>query len=369
MWVTGFLRGFKVSFTIELRDNALGHDAISALDALVGVGFVAIEADMQAGEEKAHITHVIRLEHVGKEGEVTPALSMWDERGKFQQLKAYLNTPEQIKEFEAASGILLLDLPLYDGDATSFERTSPKSANAMKKLTKLPFAIAAYYTTYEGKNDKGEPQTRKRYTRCQRVAGATQNAAPAVQAETPRNPEPPQATPEQKQTAMRVRVSAIEHTINPQSGGKAFWRLHLGANDKGLKTVNYFGNKELREVGIDPETVALHQTLHSEKSTAPQHDGDTTYSHNIYALIVAKPPNAKGQVFWDVVGLEASESETPAWYTPDNVDKLIASVMKACETSPEVARDVFTRINPTTFATGKEAAAAAVALFESEIPF
>lgn len=109
--------GFKVSI------NVVGWRTAHEIDTILKeAGYVNQLPGVEAGENVETITTVVRREHVnGKTGEITPVIDCYpDWRGDYGQFRfvgIYLNSADEIREFEAQSGLKLENMPLYESQA------------------------------------------------------------------------------------------------------------------------------------------------------------------------------------------------------------------------------------------------------------
>lgn len=119
-WVTGYLpNGVKASFTVPIGIGE--HPFTSALaftNALLESGFLLTEPGLNEGEQYYTITHIARRTQSGKDGKPpTPIIDFYADGHNFSSLKTWLNTSEQIQEFENWSGVKLANLKPFPGTA------------------------------------------------------------------------------------------------------------------------------------------------------------------------------------------------------------------------------------------------------------
>lgn len=102
--------GFKVT---------LGADVATMRDALAFASAAALSGFTTAPIERREelITTVVRREHVDDKGVVTPVIDMYPtwkgDYGQFRFVGVYLNSEEDIAQFEAHSGLKVESIPLY----------------------------------------------------------------------------------------------------------------------------------------------------------------------------------------------------------------------------------------------------------------
>lgn len=124
--------GFRVYVNVDLIPA-------NELDALMKAnGYLAHVVGAKAGEIIEVMTHVSRRMHTNKkDGSITPVIAFYSENTalswKYDHM--YLNTPEQITEFEAVSGMQMMSIPEFEGD-NFLERTAAKAAKYVMPLVK-----------------------------------------------------------------------------------------------------------------------------------------------------------------------------------------------------------------------------------------
>jgi len=108
------LDGFKLTLSLpcDTVEQALRH-----LRTVVESGITPLPQDPDAQETKT-ITSVVRRVHTNKKtGKKTPVVDLYSswqgDYGQFRFCGVYLNSPEDIAQFEAQSGLNLLNMPLY----------------------------------------------------------------------------------------------------------------------------------------------------------------------------------------------------------------------------------------------------------------
>jgi hypothetical protein len=118
-WTTGWLpNGCKVSFTIPVTMLDAYETALAFTDALLKKGFRQSEPNLNEGEHEYTVTHVARRSQKSKkDNSVTPLIDFYHDGLNFSALKTWLNTPEQIADFERASGVKLANLKPFPGTA------------------------------------------------------------------------------------------------------------------------------------------------------------------------------------------------------------------------------------------------------------
>lgn len=132
--------GFKVTLEAAV-DNMREAQAFSAAALMSGFTTAPVE------RKEELITTVVRREHVDDKGQVTPVIDMYPswkgDYGQFRFVGVYLNTEEDIAQFEAHSGLKLDSIPLYQAQVPlqrKQARVSPvetrcKPFMALKRVT------------------------------------------------------------------------------------------------------------------------------------------------------------------------------------------------------------------------------------------
>jgi hypothetical protein len=183
-------------------------------------GYLPHAPGAEPGEVVEIMTHVCRRMHTNKkDGRITPVLAFYHENSalNFKYDHVYMNSPEEIAEFEQLSGIKMMSIPEYDSDQF-LDRTSAK---ADKYIIKLPHAIkiAAADKPYT-KLDGTEGITKK----IQRFIGRVGEAAPQAT---------PQATAQGEQW-MRD-IESLTKDLYIGSDGKYNPFHHNGSIQKALE--------------------------------------------------------------------------------------------------------------------------------------
>jgi hypothetical protein len=105
--------GLKVTFEREVKHL---QEAMAFASAVAQSGVTAVPLDGESRKEETIIT-VVRREHIDDNGRVTPVIDMYPawkgDYGQFRFTGVYLNTDEDIAQFEAYSGLRLDSIPLY----------------------------------------------------------------------------------------------------------------------------------------------------------------------------------------------------------------------------------------------------------------
>ena len=157
IWIRAFTSdGFQVSLTFAVTTAA---EAVAKLAEVREAGFLASQPESQGGERQA-IASVMR--HLSDKGTpVVAAYPAWKYEWKYGEYKfasLYMDSPEDIVQFEAQSGLKLEDIPLSDGEAGVRRRFGSKNPKEMAvkrsfDMLKIP----------DGTADDGKPRYRYEY--------------------------------------------------------------------------------------------------------------------------------------------------------------------------------------------------------------
>lgn len=241
IWIRAFTAdGFQVSLTLPAQSVA---DAMAHLDAVRAAGLLTMMPDSIASEESEIITTVMRRTHVNeKSGEVTPVIDMYpDWRGDFGTYRfagLYLNTADDIAEFEAQSGLKLADIPLYDGQ-TPLKR-SQRQRHRCETPVKSPFL--AFKSPVGEKEIDGKMQTVYRFSRYGTAPAAAQ--APAPSAPAPRAPEP---APQDDGWRVVGTVEEIEVRKTAKGGRQIV--AHFTAESGAPASTTFYTREPFRQMG------------------------------------------------------------------------------------------------------------------------
>lgn len=126
---------------------------------IAGLSAVGIAVKVN-GIQNETITTVVRRVHVDDKGTETPLLDFYpDWRGNFGQYHfcgVYLNTPEDISQFEKHSGLKLQDIPIYESQGP-MKRTKGRTHRCEIRC-KMPFKATKSPTTQKEIDGKLEMQ-------------------------------------------------------------------------------------------------------------------------------------------------------------------------------------------------------------------
>lgn len=184
----------------------------NAFNTYLKVGFLITQAGLEDGETRETVTHLVRRSKTNSDQSVTPILDVYC-GGNFKQVAIYLNKEDDINVFEAAFGMSLNALPLYDGD-TAIERG--KKPDRDKQYVVAVSGVDVIYIPnpkYEGDDDT--KHTKRLFSRWERKltapkpSTATASIPTKPQSETPTPPPPVPAAPA---PSAPVKESAPETT-------------------------------------------------------------------------------------------------------------------------------------------------------------
>lgn len=153
--LSGYLpNGQRAFFTIPLGNlaPAAAYDfVLNFSQTLLSKGLLLTEPGLEAGELKETAGWVARGTQTNADGE-TPVIFLYADNQKMHHklVRCYLNTPDDISAFETASGLRLLDLPLWEAKGEP-ERGAAKED---KYVIRCPHPFAFVYK----KNPRYNPE-------------------------------------------------------------------------------------------------------------------------------------------------------------------------------------------------------------------
>ncbi len=191
--------------------------------SLMDAGFVVSAPGLEVGEEREMASAVLHSTFE-REGEITPTILLYaaNEGLEYSFLKLYLNNDEDVKCFEAACGVKLDSLTVYDG------KDKPKrdgSTVAKKYIIKLPKPVAVVFKVnpkWDAEESAKALAAGKPYTVPKRIFVRWADLAA------------PEAVPQQTQPATQPPVTA--HTSD-MDVAVAAWKARL-ANVIGKDDLN-----------------------------------------------------------------------------------------------------------------------------------
>lgn len=157
IWIRAYSSdGFQVSLTFAVTTAA---EAVAKLAEVRAAGFLAAQPESADGERQT-IASVMR--HVTDKGtQVIATYPNWQYEGKYGEYKfasLYMDSPEDIAQFEAQSGLKLNDIPVSDGEAgvrRKYGKTNPKEVAVKHSFDMLKIP--------DGTADDGKPRYRYEY--------------------------------------------------------------------------------------------------------------------------------------------------------------------------------------------------------------
>lgn len=254
MWTTGYIGSVKVSFTFPIRNELEAYAQAKAItDKLIADGFTTEAPGLEAGEQKEPIGWVLRR---SKE-DGTPVIDLYldNERWVNRLVMCYLDSAEDIKAFEDATGLSLNSLPLYEGDRLARENKDKDkryiipvkhAANAIIKNNPL-------YNPEETDVKKKKPA--RLFIRWETAATKPQpEAAPAVIPATMQAGEPAKAEPQRNARLQNEEIVLTEfvHTGTVTSNSD---KSKNGDKFDGFGLIEDGGMKHRVRVWIFPEDV------------------------------------------------------------------------------------------------------------------
>jgi hypothetical protein len=185
-------KGPRVSLPVKF-DTAAGM--LATVTSYLDAGWLVREPGLGAGEKREEIGYVVRRTKYNEDGSKTPVIDLYpaNDALSFATLSLYLNTPANLAEFEAASGIRVASLKEYDGENKIERGKNPRSDSYVTRAPK-PFGVVwqdnPFYNAEEAKTckDSGKPyiKPKRKFVRwpdapaaLQQVAGATPQQAHA----------------------------------------------------------------------------------------------------------------------------------------------------------------------------------------------
>jgi hypothetical protein len=152
--------GAKVSIPLSLAETITKGQAsflVESVDQLVAAGFTVNLPGLMDGENFEQIGFAVRREKVNDDGTVTPVMDVYPVNGNFRLIGMYLNSLENIKAFETATGLCVEKMLLWDG--STIERgkkpATDKYVTALKAPAKL---VWKFNPKWEGDTDDKHPK-------------------------------------------------------------------------------------------------------------------------------------------------------------------------------------------------------------------
>lgn len=147
----------QVTIPLSLDKPILVAEAqalMASVTSLLQAGFSVDMPGLEEGEHEEEMGFVVRRAKVNADETETPVVDLYPVNANFRRLAKYLNDEAGVREFEAACGLSLASLPLYEGDNTIERGKNPKMEKYVVALTRPVKIVWKYNPRYEGENDK-----------------------------------------------------------------------------------------------------------------------------------------------------------------------------------------------------------------------
>lgn len=158
-------KGAQVSIPLSLMTEITteqGHMLMRSLDNLLTAGWSVTLPGVEPGESMDEIGFVARREKFNtNDSTTTPIVDLYPNKepnrgGAFKLIHMYLNTADDVAAFEAATGVKLAQIPLFNGD-NAIERGKGKD-NFVLTLPAPTRLVWKQNPQWEGENDKKHPK-------------------------------------------------------------------------------------------------------------------------------------------------------------------------------------------------------------------
>lgn len=113
--------------------------ALANVSAALAAGWLASAPGLEAGENRDDCGWVVRSQKDGRTG-TAEVIDLYLPDDKFAKVRLYLNTPDEVAEFERVSGLTVAKLPLYIG-ANKIERGKSKQTDTLVCRVPKPFGF------------------------------------------------------------------------------------------------------------------------------------------------------------------------------------------------------------------------------------
>lgn len=148
--------GGKVDIPLSLEAELTAEHAarlLRSVDALLNAGFAINMPGLLDGETVEAIGFAVRREKVNDDGSITPVADVYPVGGNFRLIGLYLNTQDDLRNFEQATGLRLDAMPLYDGNP--IERgANPRTDRNVVTLPTPAKLVWKMNPKWEGDQDK-----------------------------------------------------------------------------------------------------------------------------------------------------------------------------------------------------------------------
>lgn len=129
---------------------------LSSVTAYLQAGWLPTQPGLEEGETKEKVTHLVRREKKNDDGSSTPLIDVYC-GGNFRTLGVYLNTPDDVSEFEKIFGGLN-KFPVYDGDVPIERGKKPDRDKVFVIPVSGVSVVWKLNPRYEGDDDKKNPK-------------------------------------------------------------------------------------------------------------------------------------------------------------------------------------------------------------------
>ncbi len=112
--------GAQITVPLDLNVQVSPDQAatlLGSVSSLIGAGLSVFAPGLEEGEQYEQIGWAVRREKEDTEGP-TPVIDLYPINGKFRFLAVYLNNADDVKAFEAATGLSVTKMPLYEATNT-----------------------------------------------------------------------------------------------------------------------------------------------------------------------------------------------------------------------------------------------------------
>lgn len=151
--------GVQVTLPVPVThvvDQETAGIMLASVSAYLQAGWLANMPGLEEGETKEKITHLVRREKTNDDGSKTPLIDVYC-GGNFRTLGVYLNTQDDIAEFEKCFGPLA-KFPVYDGDVPIERGKKPDRDKLYVISVSGVNVVWKLNPKYEGEEDKKNPK-------------------------------------------------------------------------------------------------------------------------------------------------------------------------------------------------------------------
>jgi hypothetical protein len=131
---------------------------MASVTDLLQAGFSVEMPGLEDGEHEEEMGFIVRRAKVNADETETPVVDLYPVNANFRRVAKYLNEEAHIREFEAACGLSLASLPLYEGDNTIERGKNPKMEKYVIPLKRPVKIVWKFNPRHEGDQDKKNPK-------------------------------------------------------------------------------------------------------------------------------------------------------------------------------------------------------------------